>query len=637
MVLKAASGRLQRLTRIHAAGLSKILPLVEKHTVEFAGIDDEAIKAEAMRLGLELRRHGFMDEVVATVFALIREASARTIGKRHFDVQIMGGWALLKGMVAEMETGEGKTLTATLAAGTAALAGVPVHVLTVNDYLTHRDAEEMGPVYRALGLSVGCVIHDVPVTQRRHEYLCDVTYCTNKEIVFDYLRDKLVLKEMSGTTLRLRVESLYAKEPRHNRLLLRGLYYAITDEADSLLIDESRTPLIISGSVIGKEEVSFMRIVFDFAKTLVSGKDFSIDESSRQVKMTASGTKKIRGLVLPADTRWTGTIRKNEMILRAVSALHLFSRDKDYLVRDGKVQIIDVFTGRVMPDRSWEQGLQQLIEIKEGCEVTEQQETVAKISFQRFFRRYLHLAGMTGTAREVTGELWSVYGLSVVRIHTYRPLRRTALPDTVFACRDERDRYLLGRVRDLHATGRPLLIGTGSVAASEEISRLLMSAGLRHKVLNAKNDAEEAEIVALAGERSSITIATNMAGRGTDIKLPAGVDDLGGLHVILTELHEAARIDRQFVGRCARQGDPGSHESILALDDVIREGVKGSHVGMLVKRLVPKSSKFWNLAAKYAIVHVQKETERHHGRLRRSLLKQDLQMKSLMSFSRREE
>ena len=636
-ILKFATGGPEKWLRSHMAGLGKILPMIERHSGLVGGKTDAELRAEALHLGLELRRHGFRDDLVASVFALIREVSGRTLGKRHFDVQLMGGWALLKGMIAEMETGEGKTLTATLAAGTAALAGVPVHVLTVNDYLTRRDADEMGPVYRALGLSVGCVVHDVPVNSRRDEYLSDITYCTNKEIVFDYLRDRLTLNEMSGAALRLRVESLYAKEPRNSRLLLRGLYYAITDEADSLLIDESRTPLIISGSVVGREEVSFMRAVMDFAEGLESGKDFTIDLSTRQVRITDCGNRKIHELVLPPDTQWTGTIRKNEMIRRAVSALHLFALDKDYLVRDGKVQIIDAFTGRVMPDRSWEQGLQQLIEIKEGCEVTRQQETVAKISYQRFFRRYLHLAGMTGTAREVTGEFWSVYGLPVVRIHTHRPLRRKALPDRIFSDRDEKDRYLLERVRELHANSQPVLIGTGSVVASETAGRLLASAGLEHKVLNAKNDAEEAEIVALAGERGAITIATNMAGRGTDIKLAPGIAELGGLHVILTELHEAARIDRQLAGRCARQGDPGSYEAILSLDDSILKGGKGGLAGMLVRRLVAHGTAFWGLVAKAAIVQVQKETERFHGRLRRDLFRTDVQRKKLMSFSRREE
>jgi len=636
-LLQGLAGPWERRLRSRCAGLGKIVPLVELHAGRYAGQGPEALRAEASLLGLELRRQGFRDELVARAFALIREVSGRTLGKRHFEVQLMGGWALLRGMVAEMETGEGKTLTATLAAGTAALAGVPVHVLTVNDYLTSRDAAEMAPVYRALGLSVGCVVHEVPVTGRREQYACDITYCTNKEIVFDYLRDKLTLKEMGGGGLRLRAETLYDSDPRGSRLLLRGLCYAITDEADSLLIDESRTPLIISGSVVGREEVDFMRAVLHFARGLEERVDFSADRVTREVRILESGGRKIRGLALPPETLWTGTIRKNEMVRRAVSALHLFELDKDYLVREGKVQIIDPFTGRVMPDRSWEQGLQQLIEIKQGCEVTRQQETVAKISYQRFFRRYLHLAGMTGTAREVAGEFWSVYGLPVVRIGTHRPLRRRVLPDQIFGDVGQRDRFLLELVRGAHAAGQPVLIGTGSVAASEAAGVLLASAGLAHSVLNAKNDAEEAGIVARAGERGAITIATNMAGRGTDIKLAPGVGDLGGLLVVQTELHEAGRIDRQLAGRCARQGDPGSCQALLAPEAAILQGAKGGVAGALLRRLVPQGVPLWGVAAKYAMVQVQRETELFHARARRDLFRQDVQGKSRMSFSQREE
>ena len=625
------------MVRSRMARLDRILPLVERHSGQLSGMSDALLKEAASSVGFDLRRHGFRDDLVAHSFALVREVAGRTLGKRHFDVQLMGGWALLKGMIAEMETGEGKTLTATLAVSTAALAGVPVHVLTVNDYLTARDAEEMGPVYRALGLSVGCVTHEVAVENRRAEYLNDITYCTNKEIVFDYLRDKLTLGELGGASLRLQAESLYTKESRGKRLLLRGLCYAITDEADSLLIDESRTPLIISGSVVGREEIDFMQAVMSFAQSLVPGSDFSIDADTRQIRITKSGEKRINSLVLPIQTQWTSTIRKNEMIRRAISALHLFHRDQEYLIRDGKIQIIDVFTGRVMPDRSWEQGLQQLIEIKEGCEPTKQQETVARISYQKFFRRYLHLAGMTGTAKEVVGEFWSVYGLPVVRIGTHRPLRRLRLPDRIFHDLELKESYLLERIRQVHATGQPVLVGTGSVAASEKVGSLLAGVGLAHKVLNAKNDEEEAHIVAAAGERGAITIATNMAGRGTDIKLGPGVAELNGLHVILTERHEAARIDRQLAGRCARQGDPGSYEAILSLEDSLLEEGKGGWPGWLAGRFFHKSAFLWNIMAKYAIIHAQKKMERFHGRMRSNLFKQDVQTKKLMSFTRGEE
>ena len=635
-VISFVWGGIQRRVRSRAVHLTRIVPEVAQQADGLEQFSDSALKDEAARVGLLLRRDGFTIELVARTFALIREAAGRTVGKRHFETQLMGGWALLNGMIAEMETGEGKTLTATLAAGTAALAGVPVHVLTVNDYLTRRDADEMGAVYRLLGLSVGCITHEVPIYLRRAEYLCDITYATNKEIVFDYLRDKLTLQQTGGGSLRLEAESLYRKDPHHTRLLLRGLHYAITDEADSLLIDESRTPLIISGEVVGKDEVSFMRAVMSFADTLVDGEDFILDQHSRKITLTNRGDARLQELVLPPDTPWTGSIRRGEMVRRALSARHLFERDREYLVRDGKVQIIDAFTGRVMPDRSWEQGLQQLIEIKECCEVTRQQETVAKISYQRFFRRYRHLAGMTGTAREVVGEFWDVYGLPVVRIHTNRPLRRKELPSSIFASQQERDLCLLRRILERYAAGQPILIGTASVAASEQISRMLEANNVPHNVLNAKNDADEAEIVALAGLPNAVTIATSMAGRGTDIKLGAGVAELGGLHVILTELHEAARVDRQLAGRCARQGDPGSYEAIIALDSAVLEERRGGIAGFLARTL-PIHHTAWQAVAIRAARSLQQSTEQLHARIRRDLFRQDMQHKNLMSFSRRTE
>jgi preprotein translocase subunit SecA len=627
MVGRALQARLRRPERIVA--------LVSPHAAEMASTDDEGLRAEAGRLGMAMRREGFRDDLVGRTFALIREVSTRTLGKRHYDVQLMGGYVLLGGAIAEMETGEGKTLTATLAAGTVGLAGVPVHVLSVNDYLTARDAEEMGPVYRALGLSVGCVVHDVALDGRREQYAKDVVYCTNKDVVFDYLRDRLVLKEFGGMPLRVQAEPLYDKGARSGRLMLRGLHYAITDEADSLLIDESRTPLIISGSVVGRDEIRFLEDVLAFARELSEGEDFRLDLAKRLVRVTPEGDRKIDAFPLPTGSPWINSIRKNEMVRRAVSALHLFERDKEYLLRDGKVQIIDVFTGRVMPDRTWEQGLQQLIELKEGCEPSRQQDTVAKISYQKFFRKYLHLSGMTGTAKEVRGELGSVYGLPVIRIRTHRPLRRVRLPVRIVPTLDAKERLLAERIAEVHASGRPVLVGTSSVAASESVHRLLAEGGMVHQVLNAKNDAEEAAIVARAGERGAITIATNMAGRGTDIKLGPGVEELGGLHVILTERHEAARIDRQLAGRCARQGDPGVFEQILSLEDPLMAG-RGGLLAWLLQRL-PSGSPLWTRVSAEAIDRAQRATERYYRRMRRELFRQDRQSRNLMSFSGREE
>ncbi len=631
----AVGGFVGRLIRSRLRSPDRIISLVASHAGEMTRMSDDGLRAEAGRLGAEMRRNGFRDDLVGRTFALIRETATRTVGKRHYDVQLMGGWVLLSGSVAEMETGEGKTLTATLAAGTVALAGVPVHVLSVNDYLTARDAEEMGPVYRALGLRVGCVVHDVALDRRREQYLCDIVYCTNKDVVFDYLRDRLVLKEFGGMPLRLQAEALYEQGARSRRLMLRGLHYAITDEADSLLIDESRTPLIISGAVVGRDEIRFLEDVLDFARALENGTDFKLDLNKRIVVVTAEGDRKIDDFPLPTGSPWINSIRKNEMVRRAVSALYLFDRDKEYLVRDGKVQIIDVFTGRVMPDRSWEQGLQQLIEIKEGCEPSTQQDTVAKISYQTFFRKYRHLSGMTGTAKEVRGELGTVYGLPVIRIRTHRALRRQKLPTRIVATIAGKEQLLLQRIGEIHATGRPVLVGTGSVAASERLSAFLAGVGLPHRVLNAKNDREEAAIVARAGEMGSVTIATSMAGRGTDIKLGPGVEALGGLHVILTERNEAARIDRQLAGRCARQGDPGIYEEILSLEDPLLEGGAGAAAWIL--RRIPSGSPLWSFVAGSAIDRAQKRTESHYRRMRRDLFRQDSQSKNRMSFSGREE
>lgn len=599
---------------------------------------DEEISKTAESLRTRLHLEGFAVEHVAQAFALVREASTRILGMRHFETQLLGGWVVLKGSVAEMETGEGKTLTVTLAAGTAALAGIPVHVITVNDYLTARDADWMGPVYRALGLRVGCIVHGLKPEERRAAYGCDVTYCTNKEIAFDYLRDWLTL-EGNVNPLRLQAEYLHGQDARVHRLLLRGLHYGIVDEADSVLIDEARTPLIISGTAgdDGGEEGAFLEQAVALARRLEEGADYRVERDFRKVELTVDGRDRIREWALPLGPLWTGTVRREEVVRLGLMAIHLFRRDEEYLVRDDKVQIVDEFTGRVMADRSYEGGLHQLIEIKEGCPITRRPETMARISYQRFFKRYLHLAGMTGTAREVRAELWSVYGLPVVRIPTHRKMHRKAYPDGIFPTQEEKWNAVAERVREMHEKGRPVLIGTRSVAASEKASRLLTRMGLVHQVLNAKQDQEEAEIISRAGEAGSVLIATNMAGRGTDIRLGPGVGENEGLHVILTERHEAARIDRQLAGRCGRLGDPGSHEALLSLEDPILK-IKGSGLlGWLALRFANPRSSIWTWLAKRGILKAQKRVERLHFRIRRSLLREDERRGDMLSFSGRSE
>jgi preprotein translocase subunit SecA len=578
-------------------------------------------------LRVRLRRQGFTEELTGAVFAQVRAAAERVLGMRHFDVQLVGGWALLRGMLAEMETGEGKTITATLAAATAALAGRAVHIITVNDYLAKRDAEQMTPLYQALGLTVGCVVHGMDPRARRAAYRCDVTYCSNKEVTFDYLRDRLVLGG-KPRPLGQRIDALAGADGA-DRLLLRGLDFAIVDEADSVLIDEARTPLILSAPVDASKEEAVYRQALALAKAL-EDRHYRIED--RQVELTAAGVARLRELAGPLGGVWSGPRRSERFVCQALTALELFERDKHYLVRDDKVQIIDENTGRLMPDRSWEQGLHQLIELKEGVEVTGRRDTLARISYQRFFRRYLHLCGMTGTASEVAGELWAVYGLRVARIPTNRPVQRRYLPERVYGKAEDKWAAVVAAVRARHAEGQPVLVGTRSVAASEHLSKLLEEEALPFSLLNARQDADEAEIVARAGEPGRITVATNMAGRGTDIKLAAGIAAKGGLHVICTERHDSGRIDRQLIGRCGRQGDPGSCEVILAAEDELAATHATLPAAWLARlQLVPRA------AGTLLYWLAQRRAESAHSRARRQLLQMDDALGDMLAFSGRGE
>ena len=621
--------------RPHRRKFEALTRRIGGHGEAVGRLTDRELLQAGRDTGMALRRQGFRDETVARSFALVREAASRRVGMRHFDVQLAGGLVLLDGMVAEMETGEGKTLTATLPACTAALAGIPVHVVTVNDYLAERDATHMGPVYAALGLSVGIIRQGMDPASRRAAYACDVTYCTNKELAFDYLKDRIVMWDRPGP-MRLQLEKLYGADSRSNRLLMRGLRYAIVDEADSVLIDEARTPLIISADPGENPGQDVYRLALDMAAGLAAGDDFSISENDRTVELAQRGKAKAERFDWGDTRSWTNREQREELVCQALTALHLHERDKHYLVRDGKVQIIDEYTGRVMPDRSWERGLQQLIELKEDCQPTGRKETVARISFQRFFRRYLRLSGMTGTAREVARELWSIYRLRVVTLPTNRPMRRRGLPDRAFATEGDKWAAVVETIGRIHASGRPVLVGTRSVAASERLSALLDGAGLPHRVLNAQQDRQEAEIVAQAGQRGQITVATNMAGRGTDIRLGDGVAALGGLHVLATERSEARRIDRQLFGRCGRQGDPGSFEAFFSLEDELLT-MHGPKIlrwptAVLIRSPLPLGGQWvsWMLMRQ-----AQLAAQRLHARMRRNLLKMDTRMEDALAFSGR--
>lgn len=607
--------------------LWSIVYAVQAFEKEADALSVEEIVARLSVLRPRLRREGFTKVLTAQTFALVRAAAQRTLGMRHFDVQLIGGWALLNGMVAEMATGEGKSLTATLAAATAALGGRAVHVITVNDYLASRDAEEMLPLYSALGLTVGCVVHGVEPDQRRAAYASDVTYCSNKELAFDYLRDRLVL----GGKLRSissKIDTLGGSDS-NRKLLLRGLQFAIVDEADSVLIDEARTPLILSAQAKQVEEEEMYRQALTLAKELPD-KAFTIKES--QIELTESGLERLEELAEFLQGVWTGPRRREQLVRKALTALYMFERDKHYLVRDDKVVIIDEYTGRLMPDRSWEQGLHQLIELKEDCEVTGRRETLARISYQRFFRRYMHLSGMTGTAAEVAGELWSVYRLRVAKIPTNRPVRRKRDPDLIFGQGEAKWKIVVAMTEQHHRTGRPVLIGTRSVSASEHLAALLDAAGLPYRLLNARQDKDEAEIIAQAGEPGRITVATNMAGRGTDIKLQGGIAEKGGLHVMSTELNDSARIDRQLYGRGARQGDKGSCQAILAVeDDLVATYLPWACAWFSGREKMP----LWLGHLLFGLA--QRRAESIHSRARRSLLEQDDQLGDMLAFAGRQE
>jgi preprotein translocase subunit SecA len=595
-----------------------------------------ALREAAAGLSARLIRDGFTPELTARAFAMVRAAAGATLGTPHFDTQLIGGAVILHGMVAEMETGEGKTLTATLPACTSALAGVPVHLVTVNDYLAARDAEWMRPVYQALGLSVGVVVHGMAPEARRAAYACDVTYCSNKELAFDYLRDRIALGREAGR-IQLRVERLRGDGGRLGKLVLRGLHFAIVDEADSVLVDEARVPLIISGGSGVAPERAIYHEALELSRQLVEGRDYTLSEQDRQVRFTGAGRDHLDTLAAPLGPLWKAERRREELVTHALVADKLIVRDRHYLVKDGRVQIIDEYTGRLTADRSWERGLHQLVEVKEGCALTDRTAALARISYQRFFRRYLRLAGMTGTAREVADEMWSVYRIPVVAVPTNRRVIRRAMGDRVVPTDAAKYEAVVERIRTIHAAGRPVLVGTRSVAASEHLSELMTGLGLAHQVLNARQDKDEAEIVARAGELGRITVATNMAGRGTDIKLGTGVQELGGLHVIATERHEAGRIDRQLFGRCGRQGDPGSFEAIASLEDELVTTYVPRWISRIAGMMLGLHLPFAERAAGALLRRAQRAAERQHSRMRRDLLEYDRHLESQLAFSGRAE
>lgn len=599
----------------------------------FSEIADSKIRQEAGKLREVFRRHRDTASDLERSFALVREVAFRQIGEKPFPVQIAGALALEHGYIAEMATGEGKTLACTMPVTVAGWRGRGCHVITVNDYLAKRDAEWMGKIYRFCGLTVAYIEQQTPAAERKAAYMADVTYCTNKEVSADFLRDRLLLGRLRGLSSTLAAKIAAGGGQVTDRLVQRGLHYAIVDEADSILIDESVTPLIISGHAPNPEQIDSFRQASEIADQLKLQIDYRINDRYREVELTSRGETHLEELTSDLGGLWKASRRRLEMVNQALTAKELYLRDKHYVVDDDKVVIVDEFTGRLMPDRSWRDGLHQAVEAKERVEVNPPKDTYARISFQRFFRMYNKLSGMTGTATEATSEFWQIYQLPVVRIPTNRPCIRKNLPTIVLPTEAAKWTRIVREIGRIHEIERPILVGTRSVRASEHLSRLLEAENLDYQVLNAVYHRQEAQIVAGAGQAGQITVATNMAGRGTDIKLGRGVAQLGGLHVLGAEPNESARIDRQLFGRGARQGDPGSAQGIFSLEDEIVARY-AKNAGAYLRRRCANTRGDSSSRLVRSVFHLaQFRAERLALRRRRSVLRTDHWLDEQLGFA----
>ena len=569
----AVNSMIGRYRRRASAGrqLHREAEQIDALAPEFKELTSHHLQQRLREFRDQFRRGGRAAEAcLVPALAAIREAADRQLGLRPFNVQLMGALALHRGLLAEMATGEGKTLTAGLAAVLAGWTRHPTHIVTVNDYLVKRDAQRLGPLYAFCGVRVDYVTAPMPPVERRKGYAADVTYCTSKELLADFLRDRLRLGILRNPTRRLIRRMLQPNAP-DDGVVLRGLHTVIVDEADSVLIDEAVTPLIISTTHENAVLDQVTRTAHQIATPLEPGVHYRVDSRYREVELTDAGEEILGQTCESLPGLWRSTDRRKELIRQALIAREFFLRGKQYVLVEGKVVIVDEFTGRQMDQRKWRQGLHQAIEAKEGLPLSGPTETIARLSFQRFFRLFHKLSGMTGTAHEAAGEFWQIYRLAVVAIPTNKPCIREHWPDRVFA--DEADKWtaVAEEIARLHATHRPVLIGTRSVESSERLADLLTQRGLPFRLLNAVRHEEEAGIIAIAGDTGQITIATNMAGRGTDIVLEHKVANLGGLHVLATERHESGRVDRQLFGRAARQGDPGSAQAFVsATDELLR-------------------------------------------------------------------
>lgn len=586
--------------------IKKMRHLVEKEInpleESLRSLSDSSLANKTNEFKARLANGETLDDLLPEAFAVIREASRRVLGMRHFDVQLIGGIILHRGNIAEMSTGEGKTLVATAPVYLNALEGKGVHVITVNDYLAKRDSEWMGQVYKFLGLSVGLIVHDLDFEQRKIAYNSDITYGTNNEFGFDYLRDNMVT--------------------RLDEMVQRPLHYCLIDEVDSILIDEARTPLIISGP--GQKSTDNYYVMAKLVPQLKLGEDYTIDEKQKTVAPTEAGVAKMEKLLKVDNLYDTANLELNHLFVQALRAQAMMELDKDYVVKDGEVVIVDEFTGRLMYGRRYSDGLHQAIEAKEGLQVQRESQTLATITFQNYFRMYDKLAGMTGTAKTEEQEFIKIYGLEVFQVPTNKPIQRTDLSDVIFKTKRGKYKAVVREVQRRHATGQPLLIGTTSIEQSEQLSHMLKQAGIVHNVLNAKYHELEAQIVSQAGQKGQVTIATNMAGRGTDIVLGEGVADLGGLAIIGTERHESRRIDNQLRGRAGRQGDKGSSQFFLSLEDDLMRIFGGDNIKKFMEKMgLEEDEEIKSSMVSSAIQKAQKRVEERNFDIRKYVLEYD--------------
>ncbi|MBV5266970.1 MAG: preprotein translocase subunit SecA, partial [Burkholderiaceae bacterium] len=585
--------------------LKKLWPVVDQinsFEPSMKALSNDELKAQTLRFKERIAKGETLDDLLPEAFAAVREASVRTLNMRHFDAQLIGGMVLHQGKIAEMKTGEGKTLAATLPAYLNSLTGKGVHIITVNDYLARRDTEWMGTIYNFLGLSVGCILHGLDDSERQVAYHSDITYGTNNEFGFDYLRDNMKFYK----------ESIVQGE----------LNYAIVDEVDSILVDEARTPLIISGQA--EKSTNLYHEINTIIPRLSLDADYVIDEKARSAVLTEEGVAKAEQLIKVENLYDPRNIETLHHINQALKAHTLFKRDVDYIVKEGEVIIVDEFTGRLMPGRRYSEGLHQALEAKENVKIENENQTLATITFQNYFRMYDKLAGMTGTADTEAAEFKKIYNLDVSVIPTNKPMIRHDFPDMIYKTKKEKFEAVMNDIAELHKRGQPVLVGTISIDVSEDLSHKLKKRGIPHTVLNAKNHEKEAEIVSMAGQKGAVTISTNMAGRGTDIVLGEGVTELGGLRIIGTERHESRRIDNQLRGRSGRQGDPGSSRFYLALEDDLLRIFGGERMTSIMERLGMEEGEpiEHNLISR-AIENAQSKVEAHNFDIRKHLIEYD--------------